>query len=105
MTTQDTALRMIKEYGVAVPLVRNSGNYDPVSGSRANDALSFTPYAVPISETIENGNVTSVYMFDTTVEPLEGDKATIDGQVNSISKIDVIKDQLGPVYYEVTLTR
>lgn len=105
MTIQDSALRMINEHGVAVSLARNSGTFDHVSGSKTVNQETFDTHAVP--DTIRYGVESDelIYLFDPSVEPKAGDKASISGKIFSIKTVEIIEYKEEPIYYKVWLSK
>lgn len=105
MTIQDTALRMINEHGVAVSLARNSGTFDAVAGTKTSAAEGFNTNAVP--ETIRYGLESDelIYLFDPSIEPKPGDKATISGKVFGVKDVELVEYKEVPIYYKVWLSK
>jgi len=95
MTILDTALRLIKQYGVPVEIKRTvGGGVDPITGvvSTATET-TYSTHGTPVSEKWaflsafnNTGTTEQVYLLTSEAEPDLGDRVTIGNRMMTVKE-------------------
>lgn len=115
---QNTAQRLIKQFGVATKLARVSGSYDPVTGATSSESTQTTDATVvslpttnslglkgddKFMEDLKRGKVRGFYVAakDLTFEPQSGDFLLFQGAILDIAAVTPLNPAGTPVLFSI----